>query len=484
MKTFRLSLRARVALGVALPIFIVLAFLSFFNYTREYQLLDEQARLDAVQLGDMMIHSLNHAMLTKEGEHIISSIADVSKLENVQHIQIVGNSGVVMADTSNQQGSRIFSRDDTECISCHRIPVSERPRVIPLEEPTRGWRISAPINNIPECYECHDERLLHLGVLLMDISLTGRQEQLLGDLQVNLLISVISTIFVSLMSYALIHRLVVRRVENFQRPLAEYANGNFDSRMPITSNFSDELGELAGTFNQMADELERHARENLERQQFRERAIVEERERIARELHDGFAQVLGYVNTKVMAVRLLVKNKKLADADRQLEHLETAAKGLFTDVREAILGLKMAGLERSNLIKALRDYLQEYERLSGIATEFTSSSVNEDIKFSPEHELHIFRIVQESLNNVRKHSKATRVSVRISELDGTMVFHIMDNGVGFDHADSSEDDSKFGLKNMKDRASEIGATFQISSDNGKGTSVLVTFPIIDLEITQ
>jgi hypothetical protein len=106
-RRIRFSLRARVALGVALPIFIVLAFLSFLNYSREYNLLEEQARLDAVQLGDIMIHSLNHAMLTKEGEHLISSLGDISKLENIRLIQVIGSSGKILADSSGQQPKRI-----------------------------------------------------------------------------------------------------------------------------------------------------------------------------------------------------------------------------------------------------------------------------------------------------------------------------------------------------------------------------------------
>ena len=73
------------------------------------------------------------------------------------------------------------------------MPNNERPRVVPLEEDARGWRISAPVENLPQCHECHDGSLKHLGVLLMDISLTGKQSQLLGDLRISLMISVIST---------------------------------------------------------------------------------------------------------------------------------------------------------------------------------------------------------------------------------------------------------------------------------------------------
>jgi signal transduction histidine kinase len=481
----RLSLRARVALGVALPIFIVLAFLSFLNYSREYNLLDEQARLDAVQLGDMMIHSLNHAMLTKEGEHLISSLGDISKLENIRLIQVVGSSGKILADSSGQEPKRIFNIEEDECSICHQYTVSERPRVIPLEQPVRGWRISAPIENLPQCHECHSKSNEHLGILLIDVSLSGKQDHLIADLRINLLISFFGTVLVSLMSYFLMHRLVVRRVEKFRRPLAEYANGQFKSRIPLETSINDELSELADTFNQMADELDRHAKQEMERHKLRDRAIVEERERIARELHDGLAQVLGYVNTKVMAARLLVRDHKLIEADEQLTHLEKAAKGLFLDVREAILGLKMAGKFQSSLTEAVEDYVGEFSRLSGIPTEFIADNSDESNKISPETELHLFRIVQESLNNVRKHSKASRAWVELASIDNFLELEIRDNGVGFDISlIKSNGTDRLGLKNMQERANQVGASFRIDTIMGEGTRVVVRLEVHEMETRQ
>ncbi len=480
----RMSLRARVAFGVALPIFIVLATLSFYNYSREYQLWDEQARLDAVQLGDLMIHSLNHAMLTKDGEHLISSLGDVSQLENVEFIQVIGSSGKVLADSSGEINERIMHLSDEECQTCHRYSAEERPRVIPLELSVRGWRISAPVNNLPQCYDCHDESLTHLGVLLMDISLTGKQRHLLIDLQSNLLISVASTGLVSLMSYLLVQRLVVRRIESFQEPLSEYTDGKFSTRITTSSGFQDELCDLADTFNQMADEIERHAKEEEERHQLRERAVIEERERIARELHDGFAQVLGYVNTKVMAVRLLVRDRKLREADQQLIHLENAARGLFTEVREAILGLKMSGRMQIGFIETLSEYIDEFSRLSGIPTAFISNLKQENGLISPDTELHLFRIVQESLNNIRKHAKANKAWVELSKYKSGFRLEIGDDGIGFDsNLIKNSETEQFGLNNMLERASEIGAEFNIITDFGEGTRIVIEMPLIEPEKT-
>ena len=84
-RKFKASLRSRVALSVALPIFVVLLVVSLINYGREIQLLNEQTRLHAAQIGEIMIQSLNHAMVLKDGTHLSVSLADISHLEAPPH---------------------------------------------------------------------------------------------------------------------------------------------------------------------------------------------------------------------------------------------------------------------------------------------------------------------------------------------------------------------------------------------------------------
>jgi signal transduction histidine kinase len=227
----------------------------------------------------------------------------------------------------------------------------------------------------------------------------------------------------------------------------------------------------------MVDELERHVQEEKERQKLRERAVFDERERIARELHDGFAQVLGYVNTKVMAVRLLVKESKLKEADQQLIHLENAAKGLFVEVREAILGLKMAGRMQTNLSEALSEYVDDFSQLSGIPTSFKAMFKQENGIIPADAEIHLFRIVQESLNNIRKHANASKAWIELSETCDGLRLEICDNGTGFDNeVIERKGKDQFGLNNMSERAKEIGAQFQIIASIGEGTRILIDLP--------
>jgi signal transduction histidine kinase len=471
----RSSLRARVALGVALPVFIAMVSLSVFHFWAEYQLIEEQVRVSAVRLGDMMIHSLNHAMLFKDGRHLITMLDDVEKLENVEQIQVVGISGKVLAGSGGDYAGTFPDISAAECYECHRFPAESRPRIAQINTESPFLRISAPIDNILACYECHEQTISHLGVLLIDMSLVGEQSRLLRDLQLDLLGSILTTILVTVGIYFLIHHLVVRRIEMLREPLAEYAAGDLSVRIPRTSQTVDELCELGDTFNRMADEIERHVREQEERSHVRENAIIDERERIARELHDGMAQILGYVNTKAMAVRLMLQKGKLRDADRQLGQLEEAARSLFVDVREAILGLKMSGEVGASLALAVDTYVEQYTRLSDISVKVDIQPQIRDLTLPADTELQLLRIVQEGLSNIRKHANASRVWLSLQVKDDILQLQIRDDGSGFDPNAAPVDgrSDHFGLDSMRERADAIGASFTLDSQVGNGTSILV-----------
>jgi signal transduction histidine kinase len=472
----RTSLRWRVALGVALPVFIAMISLSILHYWRGYQLAQEQARLDAIRLSDMLISSLNHAMVNKEGEHLEATLEDIGQLEQIEEIQIVGLSGKVLADSDVQIVDTFLSKDDPECWACHQHPPQDRPRIIEIRGIKNTLRISAPISNQPECYQCHTESDQHLGVLLIDLSLAGEQKYLIQGLQIDLAITIGITLLISLGIYWLINHLVVKRIEALRRPLAEYTAGNLSARITHTSQVIDELVELGNTFNRMADEIDAYTWEQDERNQIRERAIIEERERIARDLHDGMAQVLGYVNTKAMAVRLMLQNGKIQAAEEQLCQLEEAARGLFVDLREAISGLKMAGDVGSSLAFALKAYVEQFTRMSDIPVVLDLQPEIQELNLTAEAELQLLRIVQEALTNVRKHAHASQVWLKLSIDQTVLNILIRDDGQGFDR-DSLSDDHRdhYGLDTMSERAKTIGASVELNSELGKGTQVLVKF---------
>lgn len=212
----------------------------------------------------------------------------------------------------------------------------------------------------------------------------------------------------------------------------------------------------------------------------RQRAIVEERHRIARELHDGLAQLLGYVNTKAMAIRLMLQKQQVEAADHNLLQLEETARELFVDVREAILDPKIAGQDGTHLSTMLKDYIAQSRRLSDMAVEFVLHPAVEDLPLSAENERQLLRIVQKALTNVRKHASANDVCISSGINDGVLEVTVSDGGTGFDpNGTWTSHRPHFGLRIMPERAAAIGAEFDLESEPGTGTQITVRLPLDD-----
>jgi len=203
-------------------------------------------------------------------------------------------------------------------------------------------------------------------------------------------------------------------------------------------------------------------------------AVLEERERISAELHDGLSQVLGYVITKSQATRQLLG--KMITANDYLVELEDVAQEVYTDTREAILGLRTAISGDRSLVSALREYAVRFSQMHNIKTEL---SVGEHVvpSLSPQIELQAIRIVQEALSNVRKHASATCASIKVYAGDDRVTIAVEDDGKGFDVPAAADDWTKFGLRNMKERAASMNCDLLIASRPEKGTIVTLGIPL-------
>lgn len=205
-------------------------------------------------------------------------------------------------------------------------------------------------------------------------------------------------------------------------------------------------------------------------------AVLEERGRIAREMHDGLAQVLGYVNTKTQAVRRLLSMDQVPQAEEALGQLEEAARTVYADVREAIVGLRTTSSSTRGLIPAVREYLECFSRQNSIQVELTVDGQS-DVALEPTTEIQLIRIVQEALSNVRKHAKAQRASVQLSAANGHLCLTVKDDGQGFDPERITRGMwPQLGLRTMKERAESVGGTFEVSSVPGQGTTVKLVVP--------
>jgi len=216
-------------------------------------------------------------------------------------------------------------------------------------------------------------------------------------------------------------------------------------------------------------------------QRVRDLAITEERERIAREMHDSLAQVLGYVNTKAQAVQELLKSGQTERAEGQVGQLGEAARAAYADVREGILGLRTSLGPGRSLLDALREYLDQWQEQSAIRAQLIVEPPGARLAgLSPAAELQLLRIVQEALANVRKHSAATRVRVCLTEEPDQVEAVVEDDGRGFTVSDRSRSKDQvgphFGLSTMRERAESVGGAIDVVSSPGSGARVLVRMP--------
>ena len=208
----------------------------------------------------------------------------------------------------------------------------------------------------------------------------------------------------------------------------------------------------------------------------RQGAILAERDRIAREMHDSLAQVLGATHLRLRAIG---GRAELADHSRtlgEIAEIADMAEEAYRDVREAILGLRESSHVRG-LTESLRAYLAKYSHQSGVQATLQTSIDDPDL--SAKVEIQLIRVIQEALTNVRKHARATTAVVRIEpeEGDGFVSIVISDNGRGFDVGGALMDrDAGFGLHTMRERMELVGGTLTVESAPGAGTRVIARVP--------
>ncbi|MDO5534643.1 MAG: sensor histidine kinase [Propionibacteriaceae bacterium] len=205
----------------------------------------------------------------------------------------------------------------------------------------------------------------------------------------------------------------------------------------------------------------------------RHAAALVERDRIARELHDSLAQVLGVAHLRLCALasRPALQADERARAD--LDDLADLCREAHRDVREAILGLKDADRPGRTLLEHLDDYAATFSRTSLIPTTVDSDVC--DPGLAPEAEVQVIRVIQEALTNVRKHADAQRATIRVRARDGQATITIEDDGAGFD-PHRTPGAGSFGLVTMRERVESVAGRFSIESTPGRGTRVTASLP--------
>jgi len=202
-----------------------------------------------------------------------------------------------------------------------------------------------------------------------------------------------------------------------------------------------------------------------------ERATLEERTRLARELHDGLAQDLWFAKLKHERLVAYVPDDQKELAAEVTHAIDSA----ISEAKQAVVTMR-AGDDRDRPLEELMSRtIDDFAARSGVRADFSAADL--PISLAPRTQVELLRVLQEALTNVRKHADATVVRVTAEMLDSTFHLVIMDNGRGFRPEESSGDG--LGLQGMKERARLMGGDMRVTSEPSGGTMVVLTVPVSD-----
>jgi signal transduction histidine kinase len=201
-------------------------------------------------------------------------------------------------------------------------------------------------------------------------------------------------------------------------------------------------------------------------------AVIEERNRLAREIHDTLIQDFAGILLHLEAAN---GSDEAGDISECFARVRELAKCGLEDARRMLLGLRPKSLEGANLSDALSQLAERFSRDCGIHCTFNLSGRLH--KLSEEIEDELYRVTQEALCNVRKHSRAGCVSILLTYRAGAVMLAIKDNGQGFAMKKTQAGANGFGLPTMCDRASRLGGRMDINSTQGTGTELRMSVPL-------
>lgn len=243
---------------------------------------------------------------------------------------------------------------------------------------------------------------------------------------------------------------------------------------PLTDSKGMLIGRLAVTYEITE---KKQAQKAFLKQQWK-LAVIEERERMARDMHDNLGQVLGFINLQAQGIRQELINAGVEIAAYKLDKLVDVTQSAHHEIREYIRNARSAATMEKGFIPALAKDIINFEEQTGLRVkpDIPIGFTGEELE--PNVQLNILNIVKEALNNVRKHAEADHVEISFSLAQEQLCATIEDNGKGFDIIkDDKGTHTKFGLDIMRERALEIGAQLDIESVAGKGSRISFCVPI-------
>lgn len=271
---------------------------------------------------------------------------------------------------------------------------------------------------------------------------------------------------------------VKRKLERVRETLVLWEKGNLTRSMPELGD--DEVGRLGEQLSRISvkwenqvNTLQRLSTNNAQlAEQARISAIIEERQRLARELHDAVSQQLFAISMTATAVGRTLE-KDFDRAQRQIALIEEMAAVAQSEMRALLLHLRPVYLDGKGLEQGLRELVRELQEKMPLDIVF---EMDPEVHLMKGIENHLFRIVQEAISNTLRHAKATKMEIRLLRRGDTVRLTLRDDGIGFEMDESKQ--TSYGLSNMQERIIETGGSIQFITAPGKGMRIEITVPVV------
>lgn len=283
--------------------------------------------------------------------------------------------------------------------------------------------------------------------------------------------------------------IITKPINNLVNTATGISSGNLKLR--ATSMNDDEIGKLAHAFNKMTDNLINSSNkinkllvELQEKSALRDMLIQkllsaqeDERKRISRELHDETSQAL---TSLMITMRVLANEAQNEEQEKLLITCRDTTADILTDIRDIAVELRPPIIDDIGIVSAINKYIDDFYEKYLIEVEFDDSKLDPNL-IDNQISLALYRIIQESLTNVVKHSTASRVTIKIWLSDNYVNLKISDNGQGItkENIQKAHEHKRIGIYGMQERAELLGGSYMIKPMKDGGTEVLVCIPLID-----
>ncbi|GAA0490854.1 two-component system sensor histidine kinase LiaS [Salinibacillus aidingensis] len=276
---------------------------------------------------------------------------------------------------------------------------------------------------------------------------------------------------------------VKERMDGISVLITQLAKGKYGARI-INQDYKssgDEIDYIADDLNQLAEKMEKQVK-SLQRmadekndfaQEAHKVATMEERQRLARDLHDAVSQQL-FALTMMSQATVKLLDKKPEKAKEQMKEVAQMALQAQTEMRALLLHLRPVHLSGESLQTGIAKLIEELKQRCSIDFQV---NLDDTLHLSKATEEQLFRMVQEILSNILRHAQASHVLLELKQREESVTLYIRDDGKGFNVSEKTENQASYGLKTLNERAGELGGSFIIRSKEGEGTYSTIRIPL-------